>query len=61
MERYIKITIDLKETKLSWNQLYKLYNVDEYNEPQDMMIGGNTIELTFYKKPSEISMIGKYI
>ena len=61
MEKYIKITIDLKETKLSWNQLYKLYNVDEDNEPQDMTIWGNTIELTFYKKLSEISMIGKYI
>lgn len=61
MEGYIKIKIDLKATKLSWNQLYKLYNVDEYNEPQDMTIGGNNLELTFYKKPSEISMIGKYI
>ena len=61
MEKYIKIKIDLKATKLSWNQLYKLYNVDEFNEPQDMTIGGNNVELTFYKKPSEISMIGKYI
>ena len=43
MEKYIKITIDLKETKLSWNQLYKLYNVDEDNEPQDMTIGRNLL------------------
>lgn len=60
MEKYIKITIDLNKTKLSWDQLYKLYNVDEYNDPQDLSIGRN-FELTFYKKPSEISMIGKYI
>lgn len=60
MEKYIKITIDLEATKLSLDQLYKLYNVDEYNDPQDLLIG-RKLEVTFYKKPSEISMIGKYI
>lgn len=60
MEKYIKITIDLEATKLSLDQHYKLYNVDEYNDPQDLLIG-RKFELTFYKKPSEISMIGKYI
>lgn len=38
MEKYIKITIDLEATKLSLDQLYKLYNVDEYNDPQDLLI-----------------------
>ncbi len=60
MEKYIKITIDLEITKLSLDQLYKLYNVDEYNDPQDLSIG-RKFEVIFYKKPSEISMIGKYI
>lgn len=60
MEKYIKITIDLEATKLSLDQLYKLYNVDEYNDMQDLLIG-RKLEVTFYKKPSEISMIGKYI
>ena len=60
MEKYIKITIDLEATKLSLDQLYKLYNVDEYNDMQDLLIG-RKLEVTLYKKPSEISMIGKYI
>lgn len=60
MEKCIKITIDLEATKLSLDQLHKLYNIDKYDDIQDLLIG-KKLEVAFYKKPSEISIIGKYI
>ncbi|WP_455795526.1 hypothetical protein [Clostridium butyricum] len=59
MEQYIKIKINLSRSKLTLKQLNKLYRVDEY-DPQDITLGSD-IEVAFYKKPSEISEIGKYI
>lgn len=59
MEGYIKIKINLSRSKMTLEQLYKLYRVDEY-DPQDITFGGD-IEVTFYKEPSEINKIGKYI
>ncbi|CAI3539534.1 MAG: hypothetical protein KIC47_03375 [Clostridium sp.] len=53
MKGYEKIDIELGKTKMSIAELYEYYGVDEYNDPQDLLISRDKIILTLYKKIDE--------
>ena len=61
MKGYEKIDIELGKTKMSIAELYEYYGVDEYNDPQDLLISRDKIILTLYKKIDETKQLGKYI